>query len=121
MIMQAILYYVGKGIFSLNGKPEVRVVNWKSRTREIQQEVPSGPKASAPPATNQYTYQNQHHIKPAANFVISHGPAFGVERWEEQSGYSPFIISAETAGLVATADITRINGDMQRANDASPA
>ena len=24
------------------------------------------------------------HIKPAANFVASHGPAFGVERWEEQ-------------------------------------
>ena len=51
--------------------------------REIQQEVPSGPKASAPPATNLYIYQNQHHIKPAANFMMSHGPAFGVERWEE--------------------------------------
>ncbi len=47
--------------------------------------------------------------------------AFGVERCEEQSSYSPSTISAETAGLVATADITRINGDMQSANDASPA
>jgi len=28
----------------------------------------------------------EHHIKPAANFVAAHGPSFGVERWEEQSG-----------------------------------
>jgi len=27
-----------------------------------------------------------NHIRPAANFVASHGPSFGVERWEEQSG-----------------------------------
>ena len=39
----------------------------------------------------------QNHIKPAANFVISHGPAFGVERWEEQNGYSPSTIAAEVA------------------------
>ena len=25
------------------------------------------------------------HIKPAANFLIAHGPSFGSERWEEQS------------------------------------
>ena len=59
--------------------------------------------------TDRSLYEN--HIKPAANFVISHGPAFGVERWEEQSGYSPSTISAEVAGLVAAADIARINGD----------
>jgi glucoamylase len=35
--------------------------------------------------TDSSLYQN--HIKPAANFVIGHGPAFGVERWEEQCGY----------------------------------
>lgn len=29
----------------------------------------------------------QTHIKPAANFVISHGPSFGPERWEEQGGF----------------------------------
>ena len=42
-----------------------------------------------------------NHIKPAANFLAAHGPAFGVERWEEQSGYSPSTIAAEIAGLVA--------------------
>src|SRR3989440_3037328 len=57
----------------------------------------------------------QNHIKPAANFVISHGPSFGPERWEEQGGYSPSTISAEIAGLVAAADIAKVNGDTQSA------
>ena len=51
------------------------------------------------------------HVKPAANFIVAHGPAFGVERWEEQSGYSPSTIAAEIAGLVAAADLARANGD----------
>ncbi len=51
------------------------------------------------------------HVKPAAMFIVSHGPSFGVERWEEQSGYSPSTIAAEIAGLVAAADIARHNGD----------
>ncbi len=28
------------------------------------------------------------HVIPAADFVVAHGPSDGVERWEEQSGYS---------------------------------
>jgi hypothetical protein len=52
-----------------------------------------------------------NHIKPAANFVAAHGPAFGVERWEEQSGFSPSTIAAEIAGLVAAAELARANGD----------
>ncbi|HET9922298.1 MAG TPA: glucodextranase DOMON-like domain-containing protein [Ktedonobacteraceae bacterium] len=63
--------------------------------------------------TNKSLYTN--HIKPAANFVIGHGPSFGVERWEEQSGYSPSTISAEIAGLVAAADIALVNHDKQSA------
>ena len=42
-----------------------------------------------------------NHIKPAANYLAAHGPSFGVERWEEQSGYSPSTIAAAIAGLVA--------------------
>ena len=49
------------------------------------------------------------HVKPAANYLIAHGPAFGVERWEEQSGYSPSTIAAEIAGLAAAADLARAN------------
>jgi glucoamylase len=52
-----------------------------------------------------------NHVRPAALFVISHGPSFGVERWEEQGGYSPSTIAAEIAGLVAAADIAKHNGD----------
>jgi len=63
--------------------------------------------------TDSSLYQN--HIKPAANFVIGHGPSFGPERWEEQGGYSPSTISAEIAGLVAAADIAKVNGDTQSA------
>src|SRR5262249_29670522 len=51
------------------------------------------------------------HIKPAANFIVSHGPAAGPERWEEQSGYSPSTIAAEIAGLVAAADLAKANQD----------
>ncbi len=51
------------------------------------------------------------HVRPAANFVAAHGPSFGSERWEEQSGYSPSTIAAEIAGLVAAAKIADVNGD----------
>ena len=47
------------------------------------------------------------HIRPAANFVATHGPTFGPERWEEQDGYSPSTISAEIAGLLAAAQDRR--------------
>ncbi|HET8602243.1 MAG TPA: glucodextranase DOMON-like domain-containing protein, partial [Segeticoccus sp.] len=51
------------------------------------------------------------HIKRAADFVVAHGPSFGSERWEEQSGYSPSTIAAEIAGLVAAGEIADANGD----------
>jgi glucoamylase len=52
-----------------------------------------------------------HHIKRAADFVVAHGPSFGAERWEEQSGFSPSTIAAEIAGLVAAGAIADLNGD----------
>jgi glucan 1,4-alpha-glucosidase len=51
------------------------------------------------------------HIKAAASYLISHGPSYGPERWEEQSGYSPSTIAAEIAGLVAGAAIAQQHGD----------
>jgi glucan 1,4-alpha-glucosidase len=51
------------------------------------------------------------HIRPAAYFLAARGPSFGVERWEEQSGFSPSTIAAEIAGLVAAAHIADANGD----------
>ena len=55
------------------------------------------------------------HIKPAANFVASHGPSFGPERWEEQPGFSPSTIASEIAGLLAAAKIADRNGDRDQA------
>ncbi len=51
------------------------------------------------------------HIRRAADFVVAHGPSFGSERWEEQSGYSPSTIAAEIAGLVAAGAIADVHGD----------
>ena len=42
---------------------------------------------------------------------MAHGPSFGNERWEEQSGYSPSTIAAEIAGLAAAGAIADRNGD----------
>jgi glucoamylase len=50
-------------------------------------------------------------IRQAADFVVAHGPSFGSERWEEQGGYSPSTIAAETAGLVAAGRIADIHHD----------
>lgn len=58
-----------------------------------------------------------HHVRPAAEFVVAHGPATQEERWEEVPGYSPSTIASEIAGLVCAADIARKNGaneDAQR-------
>ncbi|HEX3802590.1 MAG TPA: glucodextranase DOMON-like domain-containing protein [Solirubrobacteraceae bacterium] len=55
------------------------------------------------------------HVVPAADFLVAHGPSDGVERWEEQSGYSPSTIAAEIAGLTAAANIARVNHDPVRA------
>jgi glucoamylase len=55
------------------------------------------------------------HIRAAADFLVAHGPSFGVERWEEQTGYSPSTIAAEIAGLTAASSIAASHGDAARA------
>jgi len=57
----------------------------------------------------------QNHIRPAADFLVANGPSLGVERWEEQSGYSPSTIAAEIAGLTAAAAIAQEHNDTARA------
>jgi glucoamylase len=52
----------------------------------------------------------QHHVRPAAEFVVARGPVTEQERWEELPGYSPSTIAAEIAGLVCASDIARKNG-----------
>jgi glucoamylase len=51
----------------------------------------------------------------AADFLVANGPTDGVERWEEQTGYSPSTIAAEIAGLTAASAIAASHGDAARA------
>jgi len=55
------------------------------------------------------TYRD--HIRPAAEFVVAHGPSTPQERWEEEGGYSPSTIAAEIAGLICAAAIAEQNHD----------
>ena len=57
------------------------------------------------------------HIKPAADFIVKHGPRTDQDRWEEKPGYSPATIAAEIAGLRCAADIASINGDKDAAKN----
>lgn len=50
-------------------------------------------------------------VKPAADFILKHGPGTEQERWEEERGFSPATIAAEIAGLVCAAYIARLNND----------
>ncbi len=58
----------------------------------------------------------QDHVRPAADFLVANGPSDGVERWEEQTGYSPSTIAAEIAGLTAASTIAASHGDTARAH-----
>jgi glucoamylase len=58
-------------------------------------------------------------VKRAADFLLSYkdsetgnaAPWSPMERWENQSGYSPATIASEIAGLVCAAEIAKANGD----------
>lgn len=55
----------------------------------------------------------QDHVRPAADFLVANGPetSGSVERWEEQTGYSPSTMADEVAGLVAASYIAQAQGD----------
>ncbi len=51
------------------------------------------------------------HVKPAADWLVRTGPQTDMDRWENQSGWSPGTIASEIAGLICAADLARRNGD----------
>ena len=57
------------------------------------------------------------HVKPAADFIVQHGPRTDQDRWEERPGYSPATIAAEIAGLASAAAIANANGDQAAARE----
>ena len=58
----------------------------------------------------------REHIKPAADFIVRHGPRTDQDRWEEKSGEFPATTAAEIAGLVCAAEVARSNNDTDSAN-----
>ncbi len=58
----------------------------------------------------------KHHIRPAADYIVDHGPSTGAERWEEHPGFSPATIASEIAGLVAAGKLAAAAGDTARAD-----
>jgi glucoamylase len=49
-------------------------------------------------------------IETAASYIIRNGPVTQEDRWEEDSGYSPFTIAVEIAALLAAADSLEVAG-----------
>ncbi|WP_165748501.1 glycoside hydrolase family 15 protein [Cellulophaga sp. Z1A5H] len=49
--------------------------------------------------------------KKAIIFLLVNGPFTQQDRWEEESGFSPFTIAAEIAALLAGAKLAEINGE----------
>lgn len=47
----------------------------------------------------------------AAGFILRHGPVTEQDRWEEDSGYSPFTLAAQVAALIVAADCAEQAGD----------
>ncbi len=47
----------------------------------------------------------------SASFVVCNGPVTQQDRWEEDSGYSPFTLAVEIAGLLAAADLADAVGE----------
>jgi glucoamylase len=52
----------------------------------------------------------------AASFIIKYGPVTMEDRWEEDSGYSPFTISCEIAALLTAAEFSDLIGNRKIAN-----
>ncbi len=44
-------------------------------------------------------------VRRAAAFLVRHGPATEQDRWEENSGYTPFTMAVEIAALLITAEL----------------
>ncbi|MEP6733558.1 MAG: glycoside hydrolase family 15 protein [bacterium] len=50
-------------------------------------------------------------IRRAAVFLVRNGPVTGQDRWEENSGYSPFTIAVEIAGVLVASEFAERAGE----------
>lgn len=51
-------------------------------------------------------------VKKAVSYLIQNGPATPMDRWEEESGLTPFTLATEIAALLAAADFAEDNDEM---------
>jgi len=56
-------------------------------------------------------------VRRAASYILRNGPVTQQDRWEEDSGYSPFTLAVEISGLLAAADMADAMGEKQTAED----
>ncbi|MES2123864.1 MAG: glucan 1,4-alpha-glucosidase [Gemmatimonadota bacterium] len=50
-------------------------------------------------------------VRLAASFLVRNGPATMQDRWEENSGFSPFTLATEIAGLLVAAELAELAGE----------
>lgn len=50
-------------------------------------------------------------VRRAAGFLVRNGPVSQEDRWEEDSGYSPFTLAAEIAALLVAAELADLRGE----------
>ncbi len=50
-------------------------------------------------------------VRRAASFLVCNGPVTQQDRWEEDSGYSPFTLAVEVAALLVAADLAELSGE----------
>jgi glucoamylase len=55
-------------------------------------------------------------VKKAAGYLARNGPVSPQDRWEEDPGYTPFTVAAETAALLAAAELADLNHEASLAN-----
>lgn len=55
-------------------------------------------------------------VQRAAVYVMLNGPATQQDRWEENTGYAPFTLAVEIAGLLCAADLAELSGHVAFAN-----
>ena len=53
-------------------------------------------------------------VRRSACYLVHNGPVTQQDRWEEDSGYSPFTLAAEIAALLVAADMAEGHGEARR-------
>ncbi|HUO16052.1 MAG TPA: glucan 1,4-alpha-glucosidase [Verrucomicrobiae bacterium] len=54
-------------------------------------------------------------VRSAASYIVRNGPVTQQDRWEEDSGYSPFTLAAEISALLVAADLADLTGHSTQA------